>query len=278
MNYKKNIDIINKVIQPFVDRTLTLKSHSMTMDKDFTLLHAMSKQTQSRKKIRDELMGLLLAGRDTTAVTLSWLFYELAAHPQVVYTLRDEMRTILGDDNMHHAGRAPTLVDIKRMRYLHHVVNETLRLYPAVPINIRYATRDTTLSLDSPSHPLISVRRGDAVVYSPLFMQRRADLYPPVSPQFPHPEVFAPERWDHWTPTPWTYVPFNGGPRICIGQQFALTEIWYTVVRILQRFDRLERVDPAVEERQQCINTALVGSPGQEIKVRFWESRDAAAM
>ena len=56
-------------------------------------------------------------------------------------------------------------------------------------------------------------------------MQRRPDLYPPPSPNCPHVLTYSPERWENWTPKSWNYIPFNGGPRICIGQQFALTEM-----------------------------------------------------
>lgn len=59
-------------------------------------------------------------------------------------------------------------------------------------------------------------------------MQRRKDLYPPVSETFADPAIYSPERWDHWTPRPWQFVPFNGGPRICIGQNFAMTEMAFT--------------------------------------------------
>ena len=86
----------------------------------------------------------------------------------------------------------------------------------------------------------MGILKDTAVGYSTHYMQLRPEIYPPASPSFPPPNVFAPERWEHWQPRPWTYIPFNGGPRICVGQQFALTEMGYTVVRILQRFQRVE--------------------------------------
>jgi cytochrome P450 len=177
-----------------------------------------------------------------------------------VRRLRTEILSTTGADKL------PTPDDLKQMKYLQQVVNETLRLYPALPFNVRFALRDTTVPSSSSSgttQPL-SVRAGDAIVYSTLVMQRRADIYPPESPP---PESFAPERWEHWTPKPWTYIPFNGGPRICVGQQFALTEIYFTVVRILQKFDRMERV----EEGEQFLKAEVVGSPGRGVQVRFHE-------
>jgi hypothetical protein len=82
--------------------------------------------------------------------------------------------------------------------------------------------------------------KGDAIFYSTIAIQRRADLYPSPSPTFAPVHIFSPDGWEHWQPKPWQYVPFNGGPRICVGQNFTLTEMAYVLVRLVQRFDRLE--------------------------------------
>lgn len=76
-----------------------------------------------------------------------------------------------------------------------------------------------------PGEPDILVNQSDVITYSPITMQRRRDLYPPTSEDFADPAIFSPDRWYKWTPKPWQYLPFNGGPRICIGQNFALTEM-----------------------------------------------------
>lgn len=71
-------------------------------------------------------------------------------------------------------------------------------------------------------------------------MQRRRDIYPPISETFPYdPLEWVPERWATWTPKAWTFIPFNGGPRICIGMNFAMMEMGYTIVRLLQNFDKI---------------------------------------
>jgi cytochrome P450 len=163
-------------------------------------------------------MAVLIAGRDTTAATLSWTIYELSNYPAVVKRLRNEILSTVG------ARRTPTYEDLKAMTYLTHTINETLRLYPAVPYNLRAAVQDTTLP-GMPGQPDIGVLKDDVVTYSPLAMQRRRDLYPPMSEKFADPAIFSPDRWDNWTPKAWNYIPFNGGPRICVGQNFAMTEM-----------------------------------------------------
>lgn len=86
---------------------------------------------------------------------------------------------------------------------------------------------DSTLPTPE-GQPEIATSTGDIVIYSTMAMQRRPDLYPPVSDSFADAAIFSPDRWEKWTPKPWQYVPFNGGPRICIGQNFAVTEMAFT--------------------------------------------------
>lgn len=84
-------------------------------------------------------------------------------------------------------------------------------------------------SLPTPAgEPDIATFKGDIIMYSPLVLQRNRDLYPPASADFEDPSVFSPDRWEEWSPKPWHFIPFNGGPRICIGQHFAMTEMAVT--------------------------------------------------
>lgn len=120
-----------------------------------------------------------------------------------------------------------------------------------------------------PGEPDIAVFKGDVCTYSTLAMQRREDLYPPVSENFAHPATFSPDRWEHWTPRPWQFVPFNGGPRICIGQNFAMTSMAFTMVRLLQKYERLEyRGDWGA----QFLKAELVSCPGRGVPVGLYEA------
>lgn len=123
-----------------------------------------------------------------------------------------------------------------------------LRLYPIVPINARFAKKDTTIPRGGgpDGHSPVFIPKGQIVAWSVYVMHRRKDIYGPDA------EVFRPERWapEEGLRPGWAYLPFNGGPRICVGQQFALTEASYTIVRLLQEFEGMEDRDgtPFVEK------------------------------
>lgn len=153
-------------------------------------------------------------------------------------------------------------------------MNEVLRIYPVVPFNVRLALHDTTLPHGGGPDGLspIGVLKDTPVGYSTLVMQRREDIYPP---NFDH-LTFDPRRWSSWQPKPWTYIPFNGGPRICIGQQFALTEMGYTIVRLLQRFDRVDSHMMDLDGGEPQLKAEIVLQPGQGVKVAFWEAQEKA--
>lgn len=104
-------------------------------------------------------------------------------------------------------------------------------------------------------------------------MQRREDLYPPPSDAFAPVDVFSPDRWFHWQPRPWQYIPFNGGPRICIGQQFALTEMGYVLTRLFQRYERLDNYMGPIDGGKPALRAEIVLQPGDGVKVAFWEAR-----
>lgn len=142
----------------------------------------------------------------------------MAYVPKSWARLRTEVLDLLGPHG------TPTYETLKDMKYLKNIINEVLRLHPAVPINMRQALEDTVIP-GAPGQPDVVLLKGDTVTINTIGMQARKDLYPPISKNFPDITVFSPERWEHWTPTPWTYTPFHGGPRICVGQNFALTEM-----------------------------------------------------
>ncbi|KAL8688848.1 MAG: hypothetical protein Q9218_005337 [Villophora microphyllina] len=261
---------IEAFVEPFIQDILRFSPAELeeqaAKSTNRTFLHSLATYTKDRKVIRDQLINILLAGRDTTASCLSFLFKELSANPRTYAKLRQEILSKIGPTE------APTYDDIMHLQYLQNAINETLRLYPPVPVNIRVSNIDTTLPRGGGKDGLspVGIPKATPVVYSPMYLHRAdRSQYPPISAQFPDIMTFSPERWEVWTPRPWSYIPFNGGPRVCIGQQFAITEIGYTVVRLLQRFERMERY---WTEEEDLLKSEIILQPKNGVKVGVWEA------
>jgi cytochrome P450 len=191
-----------------------------------------SGEGMSDQQLRDEVMTFVLAGHETTAVTLAWVFHLLAQHPQEADELRDEAARVLG-------GRAPVLADLPHLVYTRRVVEETLRLYPPVPVVSRQSFQaDQIGGYDIPAN--------SGVMVSPYVTHRDPRFWD--EPERFDPDRFAPERC---TDRPrFAYLPFGGGPRLCIGNEFAMMEAQIILALVMQRF-RLEavpghRVEPEV--------------------------------
>ncbi len=227
----------------------------------YTFLEALASETRDPIELRSQLLNILLAGRDTTASLLGWLFFLLIRHPAVFSKLR---QTVLDEFGSYNSPQGITFASLKNCRYLQYCLNEALRLYPVVPFNGRRATRDTTLPRGGGPDGLspVYVRRGQEIGYSVHLMHRRKTLWGADANEF------KPERWEDRRPG-WEYLPFNGGPRICIGQQFALTEAGYVTVRLLQRFDGMDGVGKL--DGPVLHGLTLTSCPGNGVKVRLHE-------
>ncbi|KAA1476745.1 cytochrome P450 [Dentipellis sp. KUC8613] len=195
-----------------------------------SLLEHLVRITDDYKIIKDETLNIMLAGRDTTATTLTFCVYLLSQHPAVLRRLRAEILDTVG------SARGPTLEELREMKYLRAVINETLRLFPPVPFNTRTAIRDTVWPSKVPGRPPFFVPAGTRCVYSVFMMHRRKDLWGPDALEF-DPDRFLDARLGKYlTPNPFIFVPFNAGPRICLGQQFAYNEVSFMLTRLLQAF------------------------------------------
>lgn len=226
---------VHKFVDSMVRERLQDSKHSATNPGKYVFIDALLEQTRDVFTLRSQLLNLLLAGRDTTACCLSWTFRLLSRHPDVLSKLRAEIEREVGSAPPQHN-------DIKRMAYLSYVIKEVLRLYPSVPVNSRTALRTTTLPKgggEDGCAPIL-IRRGTAVGYCPYVMHRRKDLYGADA------RLFRPERWEDGLERKvgWGYVPFNGGPRVCLGQDFAFLEASYAIVRLLQSFPKIAPCEP----------------------------------
>ncbi len=172
----------------------------------------------STRQLRDEVMTFVLAGHETTAVALTWTFHLLSQHPEVESRVRKEVDLILGR-------RLPTFDDLPELRFMRMVIEEATRLYPPVWAIFRQA-------IGSDSIRDFKVPEAAGIAICPYVTHRHPRLWP--DPDRFDPERFAPERVrDRHR---FAYIPFGGGPRLCIGSEFALMEAQLVLAMTLQRY------------------------------------------
>ncbi|KAJ5241776.1 uncharacterized protein N7469_000103 [Penicillium citrinum] len=258
---------VHEVVDHYVNVALERKRNpdSKQGDGRYIFLEALAAETDDPKMLRDNMLNILLAGRDTTASLLSSTFFYLSQHPSVWARLRQEIVNEFGD--IKSPNGEITQARLKDLKYLRYVLNEVLRLQPPVPVNFRVATKDTSLPVGGgpDKHSPIYVRKGQIVAYNVFAMHRRKDYWGRDA------RTFRPERWEENAKHGWEYLPFNGGPRICLGQQYALTEASYTVVRLMQHFDTVENADPS--PRQEPIkNSNLTMMHDRGVPVKLYAS------
>ncbi|TDZ40128.1 Cytochrome P450 monooxygenase fsdH [Colletotrichum trifolii] len=240
---QKQVEIVHRYIdQAIAFRQKYDEGGGDRVEKDrpkYLFLQEIAKQTTDRTRLRYELLNVLMAGRDTTASLLGNLFFMITKSPEIMRKLQREV------DGLN--GARPSYSTLREMPYLKACLRESLRLHPVVPVNTRIAVTDTVLprgggpDRDSP----VFVAKGTAVGWSVHAMHRRKDLYGPDA------DEFRPERWETLV-TRSEYLPFNGGPRICLGQQYALTEASYLTIRMLQEYE-MGSMDPGEWEEELAI-------------------------
>ncbi|OAP57574.1 hypothetical protein AYL99_08312 [Fonsecaea erecta] len=225
----------------------------------YVFLESLVSETRDPIEIRNQLLSILLAGRDTTASLLSFLFLMLVQHPEIFDKLRS---VIIEDFGSFHSPKNLTFTDLKACSYLQWCINETLRLYPSVPLNGRRCVRDTSLPFGGGEDGLspVFIPAGTEIAYLVYVMHRQSDFWGPDA------DTFRPERWQNHK-YGFEYLPFNGGPRICLGQQFALTKAAYVTVRLLQRFDQLDGSNLSPGPIKWAVT--LTGKPKDGVRLRL---------
>jgi cytochrome P450 len=182
--------------------------------------------------VRNEAVVIFMAGHETTANTLAFVWFLLSQSPHAEARLHHEIDSVLGD-------RLPSLADVPKLSYTRAIIEETLRLYPPIPVLAREAIQDETVGG-------YRIRKGSIIAVVPWLLHRKRKLWD-------KPDHFIPERFlDETGPPPdkWTYVPFSIGPRVCPGMTFGLTEAILCVAMLARRF-RL-RLQAGHEVRPIC--------------------------
>lgn len=180
------------------------------------LVRAMADRgAMDRTALRNETATLFMAGHETTANTLAWCWYLLSQSLRDARRLAEEAQAVLG-------GRVADYADVDRLPFTRAVVEETLRLYPPVPLLAREAMEPVSIA----GRP---VAAGSLVLVIPWLLHRNPRLWDA-------PDAFRPERFLGPPPARYTYVPFSLGPRVCTGQQFGMTETIIGLATLAQEF------------------------------------------
>ncbi|KAK0630687.1 cytochrome P450 [Bombardia bombarda] len=183
--------------------------------------------------VRDQLLHILIAGRDTTAALLSWTFFHLLRNPDILSKLRQEVAAVPTDTEVARE-------HIQKLPFLRCCLNETLRLYPQLAINVRFANKTTILPRGGgpDGRDPVLLPKGAGIGWSTYHMHRLESIYGSDA------RVYRPQRWESGELIKKAglgsgFVDFNAGPRVCLGKDFALMEASYAVIRVLQAFPNL---------------------------------------
>lgn len=214
---KKAVNILRAHIQEFIDER---RAHNRERS-DFLslLLQARDEdgQPMSDEQVMAECLTLFGAGHETTATALTWAWYLLCQQPEIYQRVEQEVDSVL-------QGRTPTYADLASLPYCLQVFKETLRVYPPAYIFSRSAVRD--VEIDG-----YRIARGQVILISPYTLHLRPEYFP--QPETFDPERFTPER-EKQLPR-YAYLPFGAGPRICIGNHFAMMEGQLLLATLAQR-------------------------------------------
>jgi cytochrome P450 len=222
--FRRAVNTLDEIVYGIIDN----RRRSAEEDNDLisSLIAATDADTGERmtdQQLRDEVITLFLAGHETTANALSWTWYLLSKYPEVERKLFSELEQVLG-------GRAPTLSDLTNLQYTRMVIDESIRLYPPAWLISRTAREDDVIDG-------VMIPAGSIAFLSPYVTHRHPAYWD-------NPEGFDPERFSKHNledRPDFAYFPFGGGPRLCIGNNFALMEAQLVMATLVQHF-RVELV------------------------------------
>ena len=235
----------HKFVDDFISRAQRSMKHAsdaISGSRRYVLAHELVQRTDDTLNVRNQLLNAFLPAHEAVGVALTNIFFHLSRHPNVWRKLRAEVSQAADSDDKW------TFERLKSLKYLQWVVNETFRLNPPIGTTTRMALRDTVLPVGggpaTATTSPIYVKKGDTVTISFYALHRLPEVYGDDA------AVFRPETWEGLRPPQWTYLPFGGGPRVCPGQNLAMTEVAYTIVKIAESFCSIECQDPVFEFRE----------------------------
>lgn len=259
--FQESVKEINDFVYGIIKERKAEPYESLEQKTDLLSMLIVREQNITDKELRDWVTNLVIAGRDTTAITLTWSTFELFQEKNkeifqgVISEICRELDIHESDFNSKVFNEEFMLNRLtydfqKKQRYLHKVFQETLRLYPPVPVNAFEATCDNVVKTSDDKRYLI--KKGSVCIYSAWSTQRH-----PLN--FENPMQFNPNRFDEKDIRPYSFLSFNAGPRICVGQEMAYIEAKILLTCMLSNFT-FEIVNPEnVRPKHSIILTVVDG-------------------
>lgn len=238
ITYKKERKILDDIIYGIINERK--KSGPKNGDLLDLLMESRYEDTGEKmpnKLLKDEVMTVFLAGHETTASALAWTFYLISQHPEVYKKLKEEVRSVVGKEEL-------TFAHLQQLKYTKACLNEGMRIYPPVWVIGRRATEDNIVGD-------YLIKKGTDILITTYLVHHDPKLWK-------DPEKFYPERWETkevQEMDKFAYFPFAAGPRMCIGNNFALLEADIIITKIIQNFDfeyigdEAPKMDPSITLR-----------------------------
>jgi cytochrome P450 len=225
-SYRRLVRVSNELEKRILD--VVARKRASTVEGQDVLSTLLSARDEDGTRMTDaEVIGntnvIFIAGHETSASTMTWALLMLALHPKILASVMDELEGVLHGD-------VPRLEHLPQLSLLDRVIKETLRMFPPLP----WIQRNGVEPFEIGNYHMPA---GVGVLLSHFITHRLPELYP-------EPDVFKPERWEHIDPSPYEYIPFSAGPRMCIGAPFAMMEMKIVLAMLLTRY-RLSVPDQA---------------------------------
>lgn len=248
-NFRRGAEYIRTVARQIIREKKTQPERNEVGGVDI-LTAALTSGTFSEENLVDQMMTFLAAGHETTASALQWSVYLLCKHPEMQRRLREEVRTHLPSISVEHP-EPISAAAVDSLPYLNAFCNEVLRFYPPVPLTVRAVTADTTIQG-------CRIPKDTILVVSPEAINRDPELWGPDANEF------NPERWlgpgranSGGASSNYSFLTFLHGPRSCIGQGFAKSELACVVAALVGRFE-MELKDP---EKELKVRSTVTQAP-----------------
>ncbi len=211
-DYKTKIDLLNNLCHDIISK----KKEDEDYSGDDILSMFMARGYMDEEYLRDVVFSFILAGRDTTASTLSWLFYELIKNPDIESATRERLDKV--DINIS------TAKEYRELDVINNAFMETLRMHPPVAVGMKFSTEDDVTP--SGSH----IPKDSMIIYSPYIFGKSGKIWGNDY------DNFKPDRWEDNKVDNYKFLAFNAGPRICLGRFFAKLEVQVIVANLLKKY------------------------------------------